>query len=86
MNFTTSLDADQVLRNSHSESQQAIRVTPVGGTLVSQTYDYVAISYPSGTQEVYQFYSGGSSGSLVATVTINYVDSTKAKIQNVART
>lgn len=49
-------------------------------------YDYVAVTYPSGTQEVYVFKTGGSGGATVATVTINYVDSTKANLLNVAKT
>lgn len=62
------------------------RISNAGGKLVSIAYDYIAATYPSGTQEVYAFYTGGSSGILVATVTVNYTDSTKVNISNVART
>lgn len=46
--------------------------------------DYVAATYPSATQEVYTFKVGGSGGSTVAVVTLNYTDSTKANLLNAA--
>lgn len=49
-------------------------------------YDYVAVTYPVATQEVYVFKTGGSGGTTVGIITINYVDATKADILNVART
>ena len=48
-------------------------------------FDYTALS-PSATQDVWTFKTGGSGGSLVSTVTINYTDATKAVIVDVART
>ena len=48
-------------------------------------FDYAAQSQ-STTQDVWTFKTGGSGGTLVATVTINYTDSTKAVITNVAKT
>lgn len=44
--------------------------------------DYIAATYPSATQEVYTYRLGGSGGTQVATVTVNYVDSTKNSILN----
>ena len=49
-------------------------------------YDYIGVTYPSGTQEVYVFKTGGSSGTTVATLTVNYTDSTKANLLNVTKT
>jgi len=49
-------------------------------------YDYVAVTYPLTTQEVYEFKTGGVAGTTVGTITVNYVDATKADILNVART
>ena len=54
--------------------------------LVTEAYDYVSVTYPSSAQEVYAFKSGGVGGTTVATVTVNYVDSDKDAILNVART
>jgi len=39
--------------------------------------DYVSVAYPLATREVYTFKTGGSGGTIVATVTINYTDATK---------
>lgn len=49
-------------------------------------FDYVACTYPSSTQEVFTYKTGGSGGSTVAIITINYTDSTKSNILNVAKT
>jgi hypothetical protein len=48
-------------------------------------YDYV-LQTQSATQDVWVFKTGGGAGTTVATVTINYTDSTKAVITNVAKT
>lgn len=49
-------------------------------------FNYISAAYPSATQEVYTYKIGGSGGTTVATVTVNYTDSTKANISNLART
>lgn len=48
-------------------------------------FDSITATYPSATQEVYQSRIGGVSGTVQQTVTINYVDSTKNLILNLAR-
>lgn len=59
--------------------------TLLNSSLVNVAYDYVSVNYTSATQEIYTFKTGGSGGTTVATVTINYTDSTKANISNVER-
>jgi len=54
--------------------------------LFTKAYDSIAATYPSTTQEVYQSYVGGLSGTLQQTITINYTDTTKNFILNVVRT
>lgn len=54
--------------------------------LINVAYDYITINYPLDTREVYIFKSGGSSGVTVATLTLNYTDSTKESLSTVART
>jgi len=54
--------------------------------LVPSAFDYIAISYPSDTTEVYLFKIGGASGTTVATLTLGYVDNTKEELSSVART
>jgi len=48
-------------------------------------HDYLALT-AGATTDTWTFYTGGSGGTLVATVTITYTDGTKAVIANVART
>ena len=54
--------------------------------LFTKAYDSLVASYPTSTQEVYQTYVGGLSGTLQQTITINYTDSTKNYISSVVRT
>lgn len=49
-------------------------------------YDYVGVAYPDGDTETYTFKTGGSAGTTVATVTVDYVDSTKAQLSAVTKT
>lgn len=65
---------------------QGGEVVAAGGLLDGITYDYVGVTYPSGTQEVYKFRVGGSGGTLVATVTVDYTDATKVSLSAVTKT
>jgi hypothetical protein len=58
----------------------------VGGTLVTEAFDYIAATQPNATTEVYAYKTGGAAGTTVATVTVVYVDSTKADLSTVTRT
>ena len=49
-------------------------------------FDAITATYPTTTQEVYQSRVGGTSGTVQQTLTVNYTDTTKAFILNVART
>lgn len=53
--------------------------------LINVQYDYISVDYPIDTTEIYTFNIGGSGGTLVATVTVVYTDSTKANISTVTR-
>jgi hypothetical protein len=44
--------------------------------------DAFSVAYPLDTREVYSYFSGGLSGTLLATITINYTDNTKSYISN----
>lgn len=48
-------------------------------------YDYVSNTSTS-TSDTYKFYTGGSGGSLVATVALVYTDSTKGTLSTVTKT
>ncbi len=66
----------------------ALHVKDIGGGagLVTDAYDYIAITYPSATTENYVYKQGGSGGVTVATVLITYTDSTKENLSLVERT
>lgn len=59
-----------------------LKVFEVGTFKLPSGADSFAVTYPSATQEVYTFRSGGIAGSILATWTINYTDSTKASLLN----
>jgi len=64
-------------------------VTTVAGSgsiLSGIVYDAIDIDYPNSTTEVYEYYSGGLAGDLLATVTITYVSAAKKDILTVVRT
>jgi len=82
--MSTQLDANLTLRESFEDDTQAFKVQTVN-TLIPTAYDYVSVAYPTATQEVYSFKSGGSSGTLIGTITINYTDATKANISDVTK-
>jgi len=65
---------------------QHVNVDSLASGFSLPEFDYVAVTYPSATQEVYEFKVGGSGGSTVATITVNYTDSTKDFVLNVAKT
>lgn len=48
-------------------------------------YDYVGYTNSGSTVDTYKFYTGGSGGTLVKTLTITYTDSTKTQISSLAR-
>lgn len=54
--------------------------------LFNEPYDAITATYPTATQEVFQSRIGGISGTIQQTVTVNYTDSSKDFILNVART
>jgi hypothetical protein len=55
-----------------------------GVQLFTLPFDAITATYPSSTSEVYQSRVGGISGSVQQTLTLNYVDSTKAQLLNAA--
>jgi hypothetical protein len=61
-------------------------ISPFAGGLISQYYDFVSVSYPDSITEVYTFKKGGSSGEVIATITVVYTDSSKLKISTVSKT
>jgi len=54
--------------------------------LIPFEFDYISAAYPDADTEVYSYYVGGSGGTIIATITVNYTDATKEFISNVTRT
>lgn len=54
-------------------------------SLIQVEYDYVSVTYPTTTSEVYTHKTGGSGGATVSTVTVVYTDTTKENISSVTR-
>lgn len=83
--MTTTLNQQEINKREHDATISAKRVA-LNHSLVREEYDYIGMTYPTATTEVIVYKSGGSGGTTVATVTITYVDSTKAQVSSVART
>lgn len=67
-----------------SSASSKIQVFTSGFSLPK--YDYIAVTYPIATQDVYTFKTGGSGGTTVSTITLTYTDSTKASLSSAERT
>lgn len=61
-------------------------IIDVGGLMDGAVYDYVGVTLPNSVAEVYAFKTGGSGGTLVATVTVVYTDANKTTPSSVTRT
>lgn len=86
-NAPSSSNTDITARTSDSQTATGvIQHMFDAGNFVPKEKDYCSVDYPSDTQEVYTFKLGGSGGTTVATVTVNYTDDTKANLQDVAVT
>lgn len=98
-NFTADFSGTMSIRNSTGTGGIVIIKTQETGHIrtsrslvsivgagINFPWDYVAVTYPSATQEVYTFKTGGSGGTTTGVFTLNYVDSTKADLLNAART
>jgi hypothetical protein len=64
-------------------SATVVGIGPVGFN--SSSYDSVVYTNTSTTVDTYQYYAGGTSGTLRATVTITYTDTTKSQVSTVVR-
>jgi hypothetical protein len=76
--------------NPHVHAQPVIN--PDGSDINSKyagfavpSYDYTGLTEAT-TTDTWVFKTGGAGGTTVATITINYTDSSKATIDNVVRT
>lgn len=82
----TKLDANQAIRKSFDDAQQALKVIGVGGNLVPDKYDAIAITYVTSGNGVGEIETVTYSllGSQIAVLTLSY--NSDNKLINVART
>lgn len=76
-NNMTMLDPGQVTRSVYDETNNALKVKGIAGGLVTEPYDYIALTYVvagngAGEIETVTFKSGGSGGTTVAVLTLTY--------------
>lgn len=96
-NFTDSAQSKQLDQREHNEDASAKRVVqryqnPSNGNWYNAVpplnsgvdYDYLDVQQTDSDTETYVFKSGGSGGTTVRTIVINYTSSTKADIDNVS--
>lgn len=48
-------------------------------------HDYIGVTYPITSQEVYTYKTGGASGTVVGIITVNYTDATKEILSSVIK-
>lgn len=80
----------QIFGNRSNGSVRNIQVTDEGlfyspNSLWTISHDYVGVSYPSSTVEVYTTRQGGAAGAIQEVVTITYTDETKNNISSAER-
>lgn len=76
-----------------NNTRKEVRTNPSGDLRVEQTnaliptaYDYIGMNYAGATADVYTYKTGGSGGTTVATLTVNYTGVDKSVISSVVRT
>lgn len=74
---TSNPDYDVKVTTTVDGQVQHVNVDSIASGFVIPEYDYFSVAYPLTTQEVYTFKTGGSGGTTVATITLNYTDATK---------
>lgn len=79
------LDYQQVLRGAFSDTNKALRTLPTGGSLVPEEFDRIEYAAPDTVTEVWTYKSGGSGGTIVATVTITFTDASKETISAIQK-
>jgi hypothetical protein len=57
----------------------------VSNSLIPSVFDYIGVTYPTTTSEVYVYKTGGSGGTTVSTITLVYTDTTKGFISSLTK-
>jgi hypothetical protein len=83
--FDANTNSDIGVRSIESVASAGKQVQVVTSGFAIPDYDYIGATYPTAVQEVYVYKTGGSGGVTVATLTIDYIDSSKANISAVTK-
>lgn len=81
----STLSPSQIWNSIFDSARGLIRVSPSPFTAPVNAAA-VTVTYPSDTQEVYKYRSTGITGTVLMTITVNYVSATKEQILNAAWT
>lgn len=54
--------------------------------MVTSAFDYIEATYPTSSSEIYVYKTGGTSGTIISTITIVYTDTTKEFISTITKT
>ena len=88
-NQKTSFDADTnqdiPTRTIESVASAGKQIQVITSGFCLPDYDYIGVTYPIATQEVYIYKTGGSGGTTLATLTVDYTDATKENISSVTK-
>lgn len=66
-------------------SSSTPQITTLWNTLIQAPFDYLSVAYPDSVTEVYTFKAGGSGGTTVTTLTLVYVDASKASLSTLTK-
>lgn len=78
------MDRSEPIGNSDDGSgRRALHIRPTSGTLVTEPYDQIQVTYPNDVTEVYTYLL---SSIPTVSVTVIYLDDTKNELSNVTKT
>lgn len=63
-----------------------LNILPIMANKAAITFDYIAVTYPSTTSEVYVLKAGGVGGTTAATFTVVYTTVSKYRVSSIAQT
>lgn len=84
------MNFQDAIREAYDDSTKALKTNIVGGIqylygFEIPAYDYISQTIGS-TSKTFVFKTGGSGGTTVATITVNYTDTTLSVMSNVTKT
>lgn len=83
--MASKLDQAEIFQESFDEPSKSLKIKSIA-SLVSVEFDSISKTNTDSITETFQYYLGGLAGTLVATVTIIYTDSTKEDMVSAVRT